>query len=711
MSALTARRLLLPALLAQLYVLPSFGADANLRTGPVVVTATRVEQSGFDLPVSIDTLSREQLQDGQLQVNLSEALGRIPGIVAQNRQNYAQDLQISSRGFGARSSFGVRGLRLYADGIPATMPDGQGQVSHIDLGSAARVEVMRGPFSALYGNSSGGVIAVFTQDGAPGAKIEPSLALGSYDTQRLSTKVSGDTGNFNYVADVSHFSTDGYRDHSAAKRENFNAKLRWTLDSGARLSFVANAVDMPNIQDPLGLTQAQYDANPRQATAEAYTFNTRKSAAQQQFGINLEQDFGANDAAKLMVYRGHRATIQYQAIPIASQLPAGNPGGLIDLKRDFWGVDGRWTHRAQLAGAPLTLTGGLSYDNLDEGRKGFQNFIGTQTGIVGALRRDEANNDHNFDQYLQAQWEPTAAWLMMAGVRHSQIKVDSQDHYIVPGNGNDSGALTFSATTPVLGVTWRFTPAVNVYASAGKGFETPTMNELAYQPSGATGLNLALRPAKSNNLELGVKALLGETTRVSAAVFNTRTHDEIVTASNAGGRATYQNVDGTERTGLELALDSDLGHNLALAIAYTNLKATYTEAFRSCRATGCTLATSLLIPAGNRMPGIPASTLYGELSWKHPASGFSTAIEVRHAAKVNVDDQNSAAAPAYTVANLRFGYEQKAGSWALKEFLRVDNAADMKYAGSVIVNDGNGRFFEPAPGRNTLVGMTASYGF
>src|SRR5204863_1963465 len=126
--------------------------------------ATRAPQSALEVPASIDRIYGDEIREDRGQVNLSESLGRVPGIVVQNRQNYAQDLQIQSRGFGARSTFGVRGIRLVADGIPATMPDGQGQASTFALGSAERIEVLRGPFSALYGNASGGVIAVDTQD-------------------------------------------------------------------------------------------------------------------------------------------------------------------------------------------------------------------------------------------------------------------------------------------------------------------------------------------------------------------------------------------------------------------------------------------------------------------------------------------------------------------------------------------------------------------
>ena len=228
----------------------------------VVVTATRIEQASFDLPVSVDRIDSDLIQQGQLQVNLSESLARVPGLVIQNRQNYAQDLQISSRGFGARSTFGVRGLRLYEDGIPATMPDGQGQVSHFDLGSTVRIEVLRGPFSALYGNSSGGVIAAFTEDGAPGSALDADFTAGSFDTQRNAIKYSGDNGSLNYLVDVGSFHTGGYRDHSAARRNNLNVKLRFSPDESSRATLLVNSVDMPQALDPLGLTRAQYDTDP-----------------------------------------------------------------------------------------------------------------------------------------------------------------------------------------------------------------------------------------------------------------------------------------------------------------------------------------------------------------------------------------------------------------------------------------------------------------
>ncbi|MBI5862606.1 MAG: TonB-dependent receptor [Rhodocyclales bacterium] len=691
--------LLLSAAFPTLSAFPA-SAEEILRADSVVVTATRTEQSAFDLPVSIDSVNQAQLQDGQLQVNLSESLARIPGINVQNRQNYAQDLQISSRGFGARASFGVRGLRLYADGIPATMPDGQGQVSHFDLGSAARVEVMRGPFSSLYGNSSGGVISLFTEDGAPGATVTPNVTFGSDGTQRIGTKLAGDTGKLNYVADISSFRTDGYRDHSAAKRDTLNGKFKWALDADSKLTLVVNAIDIPNADDPLGLTRAQFEANPRQAGTNALAFNTRKNLAQHQLGAAYERKLGAGDTVNMMVYGGRRDTTAFQSIPTGPQAAPTHPGGVIDLVRDYWGVDAHWTHRGELAGAPLTATVGINYDNLDEARKGFQNFIGSQLGVMGALRRDEDNHIFNFDQYAQLQWEPSERWLVLAGLRNSQVKLSSKDKYIVAGNGDDSGATDFSATTPVLGLTWRASPALNIYASYGQGFETPTMNELSYRPDGTPGLNFALRPAKSDNYEIGLKALLGQATQLNLAVFDVRTEDEIVVATSSGGRTTFMNGGHTRRSGLEASLATRWDTGFGLAAAYTYLNARYKDTIGG---------TNIL--AGNAIPGIPRQSAFVEGSWQHKPSGFNSALELRHVARVYVNDANSDAAPAYTIASLRFGFEQNSAGWKLKEFVRIDNLTDKKYAGSVIVNEGRSRFFEPAPGRTWLAGISAAYRF
>ena len=666
---------------------------APMKLAPVVVTATRIDAPAFEVPASIDRIDGDVARDARLQVNISDALGGVPGLLARDRQNYAQDVQISVRGFGARSTFGIRGVRLYVDGIPATLPDGQGQITNVDLGSVGRFEVLRGPFSALYGNSSGGVIQVFTEDPSATPTLSFGAAGGSDGALRLNTKASGTAGAFGYVASASRFTTDGYREHSAAERRIGNLKLTWQPDDASRVTLIANSVALPNAQDPLGLTRAQFEANPRGIDAAAITFDTRKSVDQTQGGLIFERRIDGANALRVMVYGGRRETEQFQAIPVAVQANPLHPGGVIVLARDYSGVDLRWTLKTPLADRSFTLVGGLSHDALREHRQGFRNFVGTALGVQGTPRRDEINEVSNLDPYLQASWEFTPQWSVNAGMRRSSVRFRSNDRYIVGSNPDDSGGANFSATLPVLGVMFAPSDSVHLYATAGRGFETPTLNELAYRPGGATGLNFDLKAARSESVEFGAKLRDAGWGELRAAVFQTGTRDEIVTLTSAGGRSTFTNAGATRRRGLELAWSGTFAADLNAQAAYTLLDARYRDAF-----------------AGNRIPGIARSSLYLALGWT-PPQGWRAGLDLRALSRVMVNDTNSDAAPGFAAIGASAGYLWRAGRWELSGFVRGDNLAGRQIIGSVIVNEGNSRYFEPAPGRTWLAGANVVLAF
>jgi iron complex outermembrane receptor protein len=673
--------------LAFAIVLPAGAALAQQET--VVVTATRLPQAGFDVPAAIDAVDGRAIREDNAQVNLSESLNRLPGIVVQNRQNYAQDLQISVRGFGARSTFGVRGVRLIADGIPATMPDGQGQGASFDLSSAERIEVLRGPFASLYGNSSGGVIQVFTADGPERPTLDAGLMGGSFGQRRAYLRFGGDAQCVNYLVSASRYETDGYRDHSAATREQFNAKVTARVGTGT-LTLVANALDQPDTQDPLGLTRAQFQANPRQVDASAIAFDTRKSIRQKQAGAVYELPLSEADVVSSRLYLGDRRVVQF--LGQDGDTPLGS-GGVVDLDRVFGGAGLRWTRKL----ASLTFSAGADVDRLEERRRGYVNSAGVQ----GALRRDEDDTVENTDAFVQAEWKVSDAWILSGGARHSRVRFDSRDHYVAGVNPDDSGSLTFQRTVPVAGVLFKASERLHLYANAGAGFETPTFAELAYRPGGATGLNFNLRPARNRQYEVGAKARLPGAVRVNAALFRTETEDEIVTNASSGGRTDFKNASRTLRDGIELALEAPLGAGLSASLAYTGLRARFTEPFT---------AGTTLIPAGNKLPGVAGRVVHAELAWR-PAGGFHTAVEAHHSGRIFVNEANADAAGAYTVVNLRAGYEWRQGDWRFAGFARVDNAADRRYAGSVIVAEARGRFFEPAPGRSYFGGVEVSRAF
>jgi iron complex outermembrane receptor protein len=683
----------------------------------IVVTATRIPEDSRDLPISIDRIDSQTIREGQLQVNLSESLVTVPGVSAQSRQNYAQDLQLSVRGFGARSSFGVRGVRLYSDGIPGTMPDGQGQFSQFDLSSADHIEVLRGPFSALYGNSSGGVIAIFTQDAKPGYSADVQADYGSFNMQRYALKTTGDGGLINYVVDASHFQTNGYRVHSDAERNLFNAKAGGKITENSKLTVVANAVQTPFVQDPLGLTRAQLAADPTQAGVNAIAYNTRKSLAQEQLGAVYDNRLSAADDVVASLYTGHRATTQFQAIPQATQQAAPlYPGGVIDLDRAYWGADLHISDQRSLGGTPLLLIAGVNYDDLAEARKGYLNYVGSQLGVLGALRRDEANHVYDFDQYLQAQWDPSEKWRVVAGVRNSLVEVSSHGHLAVL-DGADS-SVRYSAVNPVGGITYRVNSAVNVYGSYGKGFETPTLNDLAYRSVDGSlpGLNLGLKPARSDNFEVGIKAG-NEFVRANLAAFYIKTVDELAVLQNLSGRTVDQNIGETTRRGLEAGIDARWSHGFSAQLAYTYIKAVVEQSYFTCVAAPCNPLTSptgpppanyALVAAGSFLPAVARNSLYAGVSWKYSPLGFSATLETLGRAKIYADDRNSDAAAGYWTANFRAGFEQETKHWRFSEFGRLDNLANRAYVGSVIVNETNSRFFEPAPGRTAYVMFNAA---
>jgi iron complex outermembrane receptor protein len=685
--------------LAQDGATPAAGNPVQL--APIVVTPTRTEQSSFDLPVSIDAFTQDQIQDSQPQVNLSEALVRAPGVVANTRQNYAQDLQISIRGFGARSTFGVRGIRIIADGIPLTMPDGAGQAANIDLNSARQIEVMRGPFSALYGNSSGGVINVFTEDGPQDFTVTGSAWAGSFDASKIGLKIGGQQGAVNYIFDASRFDTEGFREHSAATRDTVNGKVRLDVSESTAVTLVMNYLNQPETQDPLGLDKAQLAQDREQAGTNAEAQNTRKSIENSQAGVVFDHKLSAEDSVRLMAYSGQRTVQQFLGITLR---------GVIDLNRDFGGLDLRWTRRTALMERPFTFTAGVNYDNMDEARKAFDNNAGT----IGSLVRNEDNTVYNFDQFAQAEWQLADKWSISGGVRHTSVKFKSEDHFITGANGDDSGSIKFTNTSPVAGLVYKVTPSLNVYGNVGKGFETPTFAELAYRSTSATvnGFNFDLKPAESTNYELGVKAYVGTGTRINAAVFRTDTKNEIVVFNNASGRSVFQNVDSTSREGVEVGVASEFGNGFTGAFSYTYIDAKFDNSFGTCVGFCSSVAgPNTTVPEGNKIPGIPANMVYAELGWRYAPIGFSTAVEARWMDEVFANDLNDESAQDYTIVNIRAGLAQRIGSWRLTEFARVDNVFDEEYVGSVIVNEANGRYYEPAPGTNYTVGISVSCQF
>ncbi|MFZ9163153.1 MAG: TonB-dependent receptor family protein [Polynucleobacter sp.] len=654
----------------------------------VVISVSGYEQKILDTAASVNVVTSSQIHNGQAEDNLSEPLNRVPGIFALNRQNYAQDLQISSRGFGANSTFGTRGIRLYVDNIPGTVADGQGQISHIDLPSTERIEVIRGPFSVLYGNSSGGVISVFSEDGGPKNNIQPYFELGSYSQRKAGIKASGLYKNTNYLFDVGDFHTDGYRVHSAADRFNANSKIKFRPVSDSVITFVANNVNL-SAQDPLGLTAAQLAANPKQAGNNAISQNTRKTVLQTQTGFTIDTRIDQKNQLLFTPYYGQRHVTQF--------LAATN-NGVIDLKRDFYGMDSKWIHKDQLIGMPLTFVGGVDFNENDDQRQTYQN----NGGIQGALGQTYRMSAKNFDQYAHIDWRLLERLALNFGARNSQTNLSSISNN--PSlNNTSSGSHAYQALTSMVSLQYYLSEVSNVYVSYGSSFDTPTLNQVTYNSS-FTGSNFGLNAATTKQVEIGFKSKLSKSAQIILALFNANTSNDIVVGASSLGRTSFTNAPKTNRQGIEASAQFILPHQFELNMAYTLLNATVKEAY---------LNNNAYVLSGNRIPGVPNQGLFSELLWVKPNKSIEAAVEARVNGSMAVNDINSPSmATGYAVLNLRTMFRQEiAGGWSLSQFFRINNILNRSYVGSVIVNQTSSQFYEPAPTRNWLVGAKANYQF
>lgn len=663
--------------------------DANKALEEVVISASRAEQRRFDAPGAIDAVQVDPFRTASPLVNLSELMGAVPGLQIRERQNYAQDLQLSVRGFGTRSTFGVRGVRILIDGIPATMPDGQGQAATASLTSARRIELLRGPLAQLYGNAAGGVLQVFTKD-PPVTPDKPEYSLsagaGSDNQRHIAAGLAGGSETLGGLLDVSRYSTDGFRNHSAARREQANAKVVAKPSADTTLTGIVNLFDQPLAQDPLGLTHAQFTQNPRQVIPAALTFNTRKTIAQQQAGGLIEHKLSASDTLNARVYGGARKVDQKLAF---------QTNGVVNLDRTYGGVGASWTHALQVDQLPVRWTVGVEADQLRETRKGFDNIGGND----GALRRHEDDTARNTDVFGQIDWTFSPDWQAIAGVRASRVRFSFDDR-LNPAASSTSGSVEYHNTSPVVGLVWHAAETINVYANLGTGFETPTLAESAYRPNNAPGPNFALKPSKSLQGEIGVKLRSGRHS-FDAALFEARSKDEIVSSQSSGGRAIFQNADRTRRRGLEASWSANWP-GIATRIGYTLLDARFRSAYVGAQGT---------VPAGNRLPGAPRHSLFADVEGGvlQAMPELKAGLEMRVESKTYVNDLNSDAAPGYAVFNARLSQEFVFNGVQMVLYGRLDNLLDRNYAGSVIVNDTNGRYFEPAPGRRLFVGVRGMF--
>ena len=646
----------------------------------IVVTATRLATLNRNTPRSISVVTKDRIQDGTQLLALDEALAGVPGLYMQNRYNFSQDLRISLRGFGARSSFGIRGIRILVDGIPETLPDGQTQVDSIDLGSAKRIEVLRGPASSLYGNASGGVISVVSELGDSVPFAEMGIAVGDYGYERYQIKVGGQTGKLDYLVNASRLDLDGYRDHSIAKGSLLNSKIRFRFTDADELIVALNLTDQPEAQDPGGIDATQAAADPSSARDQNVAFDAGESLNQQRLGLVYQKDT-------------HESFLQlrnyYVRRDFSNRLPFTG-GGAVDLDRFFYGVGAQYTFRQFLSPA-VSLTVGTDLDRQDDDRKRFDN----NAGVIGNLVFDQREQVDSNGVYLQGQWQLRDIWTFSAGLRYDRVGFDVVDRFLI--DGDDSGNVRFDEVSSSLGVNRRNGVGV-FFASYSSGFETPTTTELA-NPDGSGGFNSSLRPQTAENYEIGYKTS-SQTMFLEFSLFHINLESELIPFELPAfpGRTFYSNAGSSSRTGVETAISWQGSRGFRALLSYTWSDFGF-DSFVDDNGEDF---------SGNQLPGLPQHFAYLSLGYASQ-NGLSASFETSYSGSLFANNTNTARVESYLVSNIRASYEFNLGRWLVRPYAGINNVFDERYNNNIRINAFGGRYFEPAPDRNIYVGFAARF--
>ena len=650
--------------------------DTTYALSPITVKSTRFDTKDIQSALALTSISKNFIQRGQAQLSVNESLNTVPGLFALNPNNFAQDLRVSIRGFGARSAFGIRGIKILVDGIPESTPDGQAQVDNLALGVLSNIEVIRGPASSLYGNASGGVISFSTEEPTADPFIEARVLAGAYGLQQYQLKTGQQKGKFNYLLHGVHVQTDGYRENSGMKNTILNGKLGVQLNEKDQLKVLLNYGNSPQADDPGGINIDQVVSDRTSARDRNLLFQGGETVEQFRAGLIYERAISDSDQLELKAYHTYR--------DFSNKLPF-EFGGIVEFQRNFSGISGQYQIQRNLSGKIYRLKVGTELENQADDRQRFQNL----EGIQGDQTLDQKEEFFNWGTYLVQELDFTEAFKILLGLRYDVIRLKATDQFLT--NGDASGSSTLHNLNPTVGLVYSYKGNNSIYANVSTSFETPTLNELSNNPSGTGGFNPNLQPQEATNYEIGFKGILSRKLRYEIALFTIAVSNEILPfeLEDFPGRDFFQNAGSTNRNGIETSFNFNLTKGLTAYLNYTYSDFSFEE-FEDFE--------------GNVLPGIPKHSTFAAISYASK-NGFFATIQSRFIGSIYTSNDNSVSDNSYTVVNLNLGYNKVFKKMTLEPFLGVNNLLDEAYNDNIRINAFGARYFEPAPGLNVYGGL------
>ena len=642
---------------------------------PVTVTASRTEAANSATGVSV--IDWDQLRPTEMSLTIDEALRRVPGVFVQNSLNFAQDQRIAIRGFGTRAAFGVREIKLLVDGIPESSPDGQTQLDNLDLSSVRRIEVLRGPASALYGNASGGVIHLITDDFASRPYIESRLFGGSFGLQRYQARTGGRIGRLDYSLNGNWSTINGYRQHSGSENQFAGGKLRTSIDARSSLTTFFNYAHTPWSRDAGGLTRAEVDADRRQARARNVALDAGEEVRQGRLGFIYRNRLQPGHELEFMQYSLFRDF--NNKLPI---VPAAGDG-VVEFNRIGigGGVKYVWESEAH------QLVSGVDAEFQDDDRQRYANVGGTR----GAPGLDQQESVRSIGTYLRNEFRLSEEFSLIGGMRYDNVLFEVDDAFLA--DGDDSAARTLDQLSWFTGLEWEARTNLHLFANISTAFQTPTTTELA-NPTGGGGFNTALEPQTARSHELGMRNRFSDKLHAELSLFVIHIDDELVPFTSPTGRDFFRNAGCSERRGAELSMEYRWSPQWSWNTSFTAMEALYQD-----------YVTAGGDFSGNREPGIPQHQLFTEIRWRSERGWFSS-LDLQFVDKLDVNDANTARNDAYTLLNLRLGLVSRLGRAMFTPFLALNNLLNVRYNGQTRLNAFGGRFYEPSPRFNLAGGVS-----
>jgi iron complex outermembrane receptor protein len=643
---------------------------------PVTISSSRFITKDLQTPLSITVIDQSRLQVGQSKISLFESLGAISGVFAMNSENFAQDLRISIRGFGARAAFGIRGIKIISDGIPESIPDGTAKVGNLDVGTMERMEVIKGPASGLYGNASGGVISLFSE--TPKEHFAEFQAnFGAYGLQRYQFKTGQEIKKLMYFVSASRLLSTGYRDHSSIERNFLNGKVVYNFTDKNKLTFLANYIDSPRAEDPGALIQSELDKNRQQVRPQNITFDASETFKQKRIALIYDHIFNKKHQINARGFYLNRDFSNKQALQASGQ---------IAFNRDFSG--GGFNY--QFTTKKYRIKTGLDLENQQDNRKRYDNLSGKE----GTLRLDQVEEFRNIGLFLLQEFTIIPKLKLSVNTRFDDIRLQITDNFL--SDGNQSATQSFQRFSPMAGLTFSPTLSQAIFANISTNFETPSLNELTNNPTGLGGFNPDLNPQKSRNYEVGYKGILGKKFRADISLFHIEVEDEIVPfqLANQVGRTYFRNAGLSERKGLEMGLTYKIRSGLTTYFNYTYSDFKYKN-----------YATTVGKFDGNTLPGIPKHNIYGEIRY-FPRIGLYAIAQIKSIGELYADDANLTKNNSYATVNLRVGYRKQIKNLTIEPFIGINNLFNEIYNANIQINATANRYFEPAAGSFVFGGLT-----